>query len=104
MFRVAVFTMAFLAAAANAADPLRYFELREDKSAAGKRNALQSRVRDRLPRLYTKHGITVVGTFVPVDNGDSVVYTLLGWQNSKARSQSWDAYNADPAVKAMMAD
>jgi hypothetical protein len=104
MFRLAACAFVLITTLANAADPPRIFELREDKSAAGKLNALLARVRDRLPRLYTKHGITVVGTFVPIENGDSVVYTLLGWPNSKARTESWDAFNGDPAVKAMMND
>jgi hypothetical protein len=87
-----------------AADTPRVFELHADTAAPGKMNALQTKLREKMPRLWEKHGMTHLGTWTPIDKGDNRIFYLLGWPDRKARLLSWDAYNADPAVKGASTD
>jgi NIPSNAP len=105
---VSLFLAAALSAlgtvAASAAPPSslapdsRCFELRTYTAAPGKLEALHARFRDHTNALFTKHGMTLVGYWVPsdVDKGaaNTLVY-LLAFKDRAARDQAWADFQAD---------
>lgn len=78
----------------------RCFELRTYTAAAGKLQALHARFRDHTNALFTKHGMTIVGFWVPseADKGASntLVY-LLAFPDRAAHDKAWETFRADPA-------
>src|SRR6185369_10717354 len=94
-------------ACASAADPAaspsvakdsRCFELRTYYAAPGKLEALHARFRDHTNKLFVKHGMELVGYWVPMDkNGqheNTLVY-ILGYPSREAREKSWKEFMAD---------
>jgi len=93
------------AAAAQKAPPAaaeggRVFELRTYTAAPGKLDALNARFRNHTLTLFKKHGMEVVGFWVPTDKeagaGEKLVY-LLAHKSRPAAEASWRAFRADPA-------
>lgn len=86
------------AGAAAAADP-RAFELRTYWAAPGKAAALHGRFRDHTLALFRKHGMELVGFWVPADveagAGDKLVY-LLAYPSRAAADAAWKAFRSDP--------
>ena len=84
----------------------RVFELRTYTAPPGKLEALKTRFRDHTTRLFTKHGMTNIGYWVPVDektgqpSGNTLVY-ILAYSSLEARQKSWDAFRNDPAWNAV---
>lgn len=78
----------------------RCFELRTYTAAAGKMEALHARFRDHTNALFTKHGMTIVGFWVPSDAdkgaGNTLVY-LLSFPDRAAHDKAWEGFRADPA-------
>jgi NIPSNAP len=77
----------------------RLFELRTYRAAPGRLNALQDRFRDYTLALFDKHGISVVGFWVPVDAGDQPDNTLvymLAFDDREAADRAWSAFRVDP--------
>ena len=101
-------TLAALLAAsalpATAADPSsssehRVFELRTYVANEGKLEALHARFRDHTNALFRKHGMTVIGYWVPQDEKDGKANTLvylLAFPSREAAARSWKAFGADP--------
>lgn len=94
-----------LAAAQGAAPPAapeggRVFELRTYTAAPGKLDAMNARFRNHTLALFKKHGMEVVGFWVPIDKdagaGEKLVY-LLAHKSRPAAEASWKAFRADPA-------
>jgi hypothetical protein len=97
-----------LAALAAAASPApagslapdsRCFELRTYTAAPGKLDALHARFRDHTTALFRKHGMTVVGYWVPKDKDKGAENTLvymLSYPDCPAREKAWEAFRADP--------
>jgi hypothetical protein len=81
----------------------RVYEMRTYYAAEGKLEALHARFRDHTVAIFQKHGMTVVGFWVPVDGttgaatGNTLVY-VLSYPSLDARKKSWDAFGADPGV------
>jgi len=78
----------------------RVFELRTYHTASpAKLEALHARFRNHSNRLLTKHGMTLVGFWVPTDadkgSGTTLVY-LVAHKNREAATASWTAFRADP--------
>jgi hypothetical protein len=78
----------------------RVFELRTYHTAApAKLDALHARFRDHSNKLLTKHGMTLVGFWVPTDAdkgaGNTLVY-LVAHKSREAATASWAAFRADP--------
>ena len=95
---LATLTLPF-ATAATAAD--RVYELRTYTAAEGKLEALHRRFRDHTLELFEKHGMTVVGFWVPA-SGDTAANTLvylLSFPSEQARNQAWKAFGEDPEWK-----
>jgi hypothetical protein len=80
----------------------RVFEMRTYYAAPGKIDALNARFRDHTLALFKKHGLEVVGFWMPIDKdkdpaaGDKLVY-ILSFKSRAAAEASWKAFVADPA-------
>ncbi|HEY2906915.1 MAG TPA: NIPSNAP family protein [Vicinamibacterales bacterium] len=89
----------FAAARATTAVDSRVFELRTYHAAPGKLDALHARFRDHTNDLFKKHGMTVVGYWVPTDAekgaGDTLIY-ILAFADRAAATAAWKAFATDP--------
>jgi hypothetical protein len=78
--------------------PGRVFELRTYHTNEGKLPDLLKRSRDHLVPTLRKHGVEVVGFWVPQDDdkgkADTMVY-LLAFPNREAAKASWKAFVDD---------
>jgi len=91
---------AVVTAASALAPDTRVFELRTYHTASpAKLEALHARFRNHSIRLLTKHGMTLVGFWVPTDadkgSGNTLVY-LVAHKSREAATASWAAFRADP--------
>ena len=85
-------------AAVEAAQGARVFELRTYTTHEGKLPALQTRFRDHTVALFTKHGMTNIGYWVPADapaSQNTLIY-VLAHSSREAAKKSWDAFRNDP--------
>jgi NIPSNAP len=75
------------------------FELRTYHTPPGKLQALHARFRDHSIALLERHGMKVVGFWVPTDadkgSADTLIY-ILAHQSRAAAAASWKAFGADP--------
>ena len=74
----------------------RCFELRTYYANEGKLDALNARFREHTTKLFTKHGMTNVGYWMPVENPERKLVYLLSYPDLDARQASWKAFQADP--------
>ncbi|MEN9573825.1 MAG: hypothetical protein RL514_1680 [Verrucomicrobiota bacterium] len=91
--------MALLLAAtvAPAAPDTRCFEMRVYYAPEGKLDALHARFRDHTLKLFTKHGMTNLGYFVPIgENPERKLVYFLAYPSLEARNAAWKAFMADP--------
>ena len=98
---------AVVAAVASSPTPLRalpdasprVFELRTYHTPPGKMPALHARFRDHSITLLERHGMKMVGFWVPTDadkgSADTLVY-IVAHQSREAAAASWKAFGADP--------
>ena len=97
-------TLAFVAAVAalsmavssGAQTPPRCFELRTYTVAPSKLDALHRRFQDHAIGLFKKHGIGVVGFWMPTDRPSTVMY-MLSHPSCDQAAASWKAFFEDPA-------
>ena len=83
----------------------KVFELRTYTATPGNLDKLHARFRDHTTRIFAKHGMKVVGYWVPTD-GDEAENTLvyvLEHKNRAAADASWQAFSADPEWKEVAA-
>lgn len=77
----------------------RCFELRTYYAAPGKLEALNARFRDHTGALFRKHGMEIVGFWMPTDaqpgTENKLVY-LLAHKSRPAAKQSWKDFGSDP--------
>ena len=112
-FAIAMISGAFLAgfalrgvvapptAQAQAAN--RVFEMRTYTAPPGKLEALKARFRDHTLKFFTKHGMTNIGYWTPVDaplSENTLVY-VIAHASREAAVKSWAAFNADPDWQAV---
>jgi hypothetical protein len=65
---------------------------------------LLTRFRDHTCALFVKHGITNVGYWLPMDQGDAdKLYYVVLHQSRDAAKASWKAFGEDPEWKAVAA-
>ena len=80
-------------------DPARVFELRTYLTPEGKLEALNQRFREHTVELFSKHGMSHFGYWVPSEEqqgaGHTLIY-LLAHQDAGARDRSFAAFRADP--------
>jgi hypothetical protein len=80
----------------------RCFELRTYYAAPGKLEALNARFRDHTCALFKKHGMELVGFWIPTDKekgSDKTLVYLLVHKSREAAKKSWAAFSADPDWK-----
>lgn len=81
----------------------RVFEMRTYYAHPGKADALHKRFRDHTSTFFRKHGMDIVGYWVPVDKPDLIVY-VLAYPSRAAADASWKAFREDPGWKAARAE
>lgn len=77
----------------------RCFEMRTYYAAPGKFEALNARFRDHTCALFKKHGMEIVGFWIPTDKdkgADNTLVYLLAYKSREAAKQSWDGFRNDP--------
>ena len=77
----------------------RFFEMRTYYAAPGKLEDLHARFRNHTNPLFRKHGMTLVGYWVPTDKekgADNTLVYILAYPSREARAKSWAAFAADP--------
>jgi hypothetical protein len=86
------------------ADSNRLFELRIYHAVPGKVPALESRFRDTTSKLLAKHGLRVVGYWIPQDAPawDNTFIFMLAHSSMEEAKKNWDAMRADPDFQAMV--
>jgi hypothetical protein len=82
---------------ASVAGDSHCFELRTYYAAPGKLEALNARFGDHTCALFKKHGIKIVGFWIPMDQGaeNKLVYMLVH-KSREAAKQSWKDFGDDP--------
>src|SRR5687767_11476124 len=84
----------------NIASDSRCFELRTytvKGEGPGSIDLLHTRFRDHTNRLFTKHGMTIVGFWQPTNAGmENTLIYLLAYKDRAARDASWKAFQSDP--------
>jgi NIPSNAP len=99
-FFLCTLIFATTAASSFAAEPDgRIFELRTAVANTGKLSALNARFKDHVTKLYTKHGATNLGYFVPSDGKTEKVVYILAYKDLESRNKSMEAFAADPVWK-----
>ncbi|MFN3648785.1 MAG: NIPSNAP family protein [Armatimonadota bacterium] len=81
----------------------RLFEMRTYYAAPGKFEALHARFRDHTNRLFKKHGMQLVGYWVPTDKekgSENTLIYVLAFPSKEAREASFRAFGSDPEWKA----
>jgi hypothetical protein len=85
----------------------RVFELRTYHSTPEKIEALHARFRDHTNDLFKRHGMTVVGYWVPTDpdkgSADTLVY-VLAFKDRAAATAAWREFAGDPEWVKVKAD
>ena len=82
--------------AAQETKETRCYELRIYHAAEGKLEALNTRFREHTTELFTRHGMTNVVYWTPIENPERLLIYLLSYPNLAAREASWKAFQADP--------
>jgi hypothetical protein len=72
------------------------FEMRTYYAAPGKLDDLSARFRNNTTRIFSKHGMTNVGYWIPLENPDNKLVYVLSYPSREARDASWKAFSADP--------
>ena len=75
------------------------FGLRTYTAAPGKLEALHARFRNHTNRLFAKHGMKIVGFWVPIDKdkgADNTLVYLLRYPDRAAREKAWEDFRKDP--------
>lgn len=76
----------------------RLFEIRTYITYDGKLDALNARFRDHTNKLFIKHGMEIVGYWVPTDpekSKNTLVY-ILAFADKEARDKAFKSFQADP--------
>ena len=88
--------------AADKAEPAkaeaRVFELRTYTAAPGKMKDLHARFRDHTCQLLEKHGMTLIGFWVPTDatGAEETLVYIVAHPSEGAAKKAWDAFRKDP--------
>ncbi len=82
----------------NVAKDSRCFELRTyvvNPGGPGDPDLLNKRFRDHTVGFFKKHGMTMVGFWIPVTKPNTIVY-MLAYKDAAARDAAWAAFQSDP--------
>ena len=87
---------------AEAQTATRVFEMRTYTAPDAEKFAmLQARFRDHTTKLFTKHGMTNVGYWTPVDTPNTLVY-ILAYPSMEEAKKSWAAFRGDAEWQAVV--
>ncbi len=114
MFIVIATTLALPAAEKDAtpaspsvAKDSRCFEMRTYYAAPGKFEDMNRRFRDHTCKLFKKHGMELVGFWIPQDKdkgSENTLVYILAHKSRDAAKKSWDAFVNDPEWKKAKAE
>ena len=94
-------------ASPSVAPASRCFEMRTYTTAPGKFEALHARFRDHTCALFKKHGMEIVGFWIPTDKDkgaeNKLVY-ILAHPSRDAAKKTWTAFINDPEWKKAFAE
>jgi hypothetical protein len=82
----------------NVAKGSRCFELRTyvvNPAGPGDPDLLNKRFREQTVGFFKKHGMTMVGFWIPVTKPNTIVY-MLAYKDAAARDAAWNAFQSDP--------
>jgi hypothetical protein len=84
----------------------RVFELRTYTAAPGKLDALNARFRDHTNKLFEKHGMTIIGFWMPIKQteGEEKLIYILAYPSKEAADKSWKEFREDPEWKKVVAE
>ncbi len=84
----------------------RIFELRTYTAAPGKLDALNARFRNHTNKLFEKHGMTIVGFWMPQPQkeGEEKLIYILAYPSKEAAYKSWKAFREDPEWRKVVAE
>ena len=72
----------------------KFYELRIYHAMPGKLEAVHDRFRKHTNALFVKHGMQLVGYWMPIDKPDVLVY-VLAFPSRDAATKSWNEFRAD---------
>jgi hypothetical protein len=81
--------------------PAPVYEMRTYFAAPGKLDDLNARFRNNTTRIFSKHGMTNVGYWVPTENPENKLVYVLSYPSREARDASWKAFGSDPEWQAV---
>jgi hypothetical protein len=84
----------------------RVFELRTYTAAPGKLDALNARFRNHTNKLFEKHGMTIIGFWMPTlqKEGEEKLIYILAYPSKEAAEKSWKTFFDDPEWKKARAE
>jgi hypothetical protein len=84
----------------------RFFEMRTYVASPGKIEALHARFRTHTNKLFVKHGMQLVGYWMPTngENAERTLVYILAYPSQEAREASWKAFGNDPDWKQAKAE
>jgi hypothetical protein len=84
----------------------RIFELRTYTAAPGKLDALNARFRNHTNKLFEKHGMTIIGFWMPAPQkeGEEKLIYILAYPSKDAAEKSWKAFQDDAEWKKARAE
>jgi len=86
-------------ASPSVAKDSRAFEMRTYYAAPGKLEALNARFRDHTCRLFKKHGMEIVGFWIPQDKekgSENTLVYILAHKSREAAKKSFAEFGKDP--------
>lgn len=99
---IALGVIAMNATAAEKPEPTkadtRVFELRTYTAPPGKMKDLHARFRDHTCKLLEKHGMTLIGFWVPTDakGAEETLIYIVAHPSEEAAKKAWDNFRKDP--------
>ena len=76
----------------------RVFEMRTYYAHPGKMTALHARFRDHTNKLFVKHGMTLIGFWIPTDpkGAEETLFYIVAHPSEEAAKKAWDEFRKDP--------
>ncbi|GMR22015.1 MAG: NIPSNAP family protein [Acidobacteriota bacterium] len=71
------------------------YELRIYHTNPGLLKNLHTRFKEHTNQLFVKHGMRLIGYWVPADEDDTLIY-ILAFPSAEAREKAWTAFTEDP--------
>ena len=74
---------------------VQIYELRVYHTYPGMLDNLHQRFREHTNYLFVKHGMRLIGYWVPADEDNTLIY-ILAFPSIEAREKAWKAFGDDP--------